>query len=151
METTRELFSSHKIRCTSQRKAIYEGLCRHGHHPTAEELFHSVCPRTARLSLATVYNTLEALCGAGLARKLPTDHGTSRYDSDTSDHVHILYREDDAIRDVPQDLCREAMAELRASVVADIERRMGVQVDGVTVQLLAHRAAPAPAPAQPPA
>ncbi len=140
-QTTRDLFSRHKIRCTAQRKAIYEALCRHGHHPTAEELFHAVCPQTARLSLATVYNTLEALCGSGLARKLPTDQGTCRYDADMSDHVHVLIRDDDAIRDAPAELCHRAMAELRASVVGDIERRMGVRVDRMTVQLVAHRAA----------
>ena len=56
------------------------------------------------MSLATVYNALEAMCRAGMCRKLPTTSGSIRYDADTSDHPHLRLRENGAIEDVPHDL-----------------------------------------------
>ncbi len=91
--TTRDLFARHNLRCTTQRRALYETRCEQPDHPTAEELFRLVRPHIARLSLATVYNTLEALCREGLARRLPTGNGCCRYDADTSDHLHVRFRE----------------------------------------------------------
>ncbi|MHC5025066.1 MAG: Fur family transcriptional regulator, partial [Planctomycetota bacterium] len=99
MDSTRELFNKHELRCTTQRVAVFETLRACTSHPTAEELFRLVRPRMDRLSLATVYNTLEALCGAGLARKIATVDGTSRYDGDTSDHVHVRMRDAAEIAD----------------------------------------------------
>jgi len=73
--TTRELFAKHSLRCTRQRMAVYEALLSCDSHPTAEELFRLVKPRTERLSLATIYNTLEALEDVGLVRRMPTTDG----------------------------------------------------------------------------
>ncbi|MEE8459867.1 MAG: transcriptional repressor, partial [Phycisphaerales bacterium] len=75
MSTTRQLLAGHGIRCTPQRRALYEALRGTKSHPTAEELYRIVKPATERLSRATVYNTLEMLCEVGLARKLPSSRG----------------------------------------------------------------------------
>ncbi len=139
MPTTRELFACHKLRCTCQRRALYEALVQNGNHPTAEELFRLVKPRTSRLSRATVYNTLETLCKVGLARKLPSGNGSCRYDADTSEHLHICFREDGEIRDVPGELGTQLIDQLPRSVIAEIEARLGVAVDGLNIQLLARR------------
>jgi len=94
-----------------------------------------VQPQAAGISRATVYNTLEALCKAGLARQLPTTNGCCRYDADTSDHLHVRLSDTSEIRDVPADLGERLMANLPKDVLAEIERRMGVRINAVTVQL----------------
>ncbi len=139
MGTIRNLFADRNLRCTTQRLAIYEALCQRMDHPTAEELYRMVKPQTQRLSLATVYNTLEALCRAGLARKMSTGNGCCRYDADTTEHVHLLFRESGEIHDVPDELGCRVLDDLRQKVVAEIERRMGVKVEGLDIQLVARR------------
>jgi len=137
MNCTKELFQRHHLRCTQQRLAIYEALKESQSHPTADALFNMVKPRTQRLSLATVYNTLEALCEAGLVRKLPTTNGCCRYDADITPHLHLRCTDTGEIRDVPDDLSRELMDQLPQEVLKSIERTMGVKIDRVNVQIMA--------------
>ena len=139
MLTTRELFACHKLRCTCQRRALYEALVQNRNHPTAEELYQYDKPRTNRLSRATVYNTLETLCKIGLARKLPSGNGSCRYDADTREHLHICFREDGRICDVPSELGTRLIDRLPRSVIEEIESRLGVAVDGLNIQLLVRR------------
>lgn len=141
MIPTRELFSQHSLRCTRQRQALYEALHACKSHPTAEELFHMVRAQSKRLSLATVYNTLEALCNAGLAKKLPLTNGSCRYDADTSDHLHLRLRDTAEIRDVPADLGRRLIEDLPADVLEQIEEQLGVRIEGVNIQLTGSRRA----------
>ena len=136
MTITRELFRRHDLRCTAQRQALYDALRASKLHPTAEELYHEVRQHTSRLSLATVYNTLEALCRAGLARKLPVIEGCCRYDGDTSDHLHIRIGDTCEIRDVPHELGRELLDKLPAETLAEIERATGVDIERVSIQLV---------------
>ncbi len=139
VSTTRELFAGHRIRCTPQRRALYEALLGTKSHPTAEELYRIVKPATERLSRATVYNTLEMLCEAGLARKLPSNRGCCRYDADLSEHLHICFREDGSIRDLPDDLGEKLIRHISQDVIAEIEGRLGIGIDGISIQLLARR------------
>lgn len=139
MISTRDLFSHHSLRCTTQRVALFEALSVCKSHPTAEELFSLVKPGMNSLSLATVYNTLEALCEAGLARKMPTPRGICRYDANMSEHLHVRYQDTGEIRDVPHELGAKLLEKLPHSVIAEIEREMGVAIDGVSVQLIGRR------------
>jgi Fur family peroxide stress response transcriptional regulator len=145
MCSIRELFAGRRLRCTAQRRALYESLLRDNHHPTAEELHRRVKPQMDRLSLATVYNTLEALCKAGLARKLPTNNGRCRYDADTSEHMHVCFRDDGVIEDLPDELGDRLIRQLPRSVISQIERELDVEVDGLNVQLLVRRTGSGPA------
>ncbi len=142
MPTTRELFAGHSIRCTTQRRALYEALRGTKRHPTAEELFRIVKPGTEHLSRATVYNTLEILCDVGLAQKLPSNKGCCRYDADVSEHLHICDREDGSIRDVPEDLGEKLTGHIPQAVIAEIEDRLGIDIEAVSIQLLARRQDP---------
>ncbi len=140
--TTRRLFERHDLRCTAQRQALYETLRQCKCHPTAEELHRLVEPESGRISLATVYNTLEALCSAGLARKLPTTDGCCRYDGDTSPHLHVRFADSDEIADVPEDLSRQLLDRLPHQVIEEIEQRLGIRIDAMNIQLLASRDEP---------
>jgi Fe2+ or Zn2+ uptake regulation protein len=144
MSSIRELFAGRHLRCTAQRRALYEALLRENGHPSAEELYRQVKPEMSRLSLATVYNTLEALCKVGLARKLPTNNGCCRYDADTREHLHVCFREDGAIADLPDELGHRLLQQLPRSVVEQIERDLDVEVDGLNLQLLVRRTRPGP-------
>ncbi len=138
MLSTCELFAGNNIRCTTQRRALYEALVATDSHPTAEELDRMVKSTTDRLSLATVYNTLETFCKAGLARKLPSN-GCCRYDGDVSRHLHLCFREDGTIQDVPAELGEKLIRELPDTIIAEIARTLGVEIEGINIQLLARR------------
>ena len=139
MVSIRTLFEQHNLRCTSQRQAVYAALRESTDHPTAEELFRRVRPGTDKLSLATVYNTLEVLCRVGLCRRLATTNGCCRYDGNVSDHMHVRLSDTGEIADVPDDLSRELMNGVCGDVLKEIERRLGVEVEGLSVQILARR------------
>lgn len=134
----RALFEQHGLRCTRQRQVLYEALAATKSHPTADELFQSVKACEDGLSLATVYNTLEAFSEVGLVRRIPcaVGSGACRFDADTSDHVHLAMA-DGRIQDVPHDLSERLLAGIPGSAVLDLERRMGVRVGGLTVQVVA--------------
>jgi Fur family transcriptional regulator, peroxide stress response regulator len=136
----REIFDRHELRCTRQREQIYIALTETRSHPTAEELFQMVAAdsREPTLSLATVYNALEAFTECGLVRRIPcpTGSGACHYDADTSEHVHLAMQ-DGQLVDVPTDLSRELLNHLPAPVLAELERRMGVRIRGVSVQIVA--------------
>ena len=147
MEPTRDLFFRHSLRCTKQRLALYDALRQCKNHPTAEGLFQMVQPRIDCLSRATVYNTLEALCKAGLAQQLTNANGCCRYDADTSDHLHFRVRNSGEVRDVPPELGTPLLDSLPRAVLDAIERQMHVRIESVTIQLsgidaFAGRAAP---------
>ena len=125
--------------CTAKGRALYEELMGTRSHPTAGELYRIVKPASQRHSRATVYNTLETLCEVGLARKLPSNRGCCRYDADVSEHLHICFREDGAIRDLPDDLGEKLIRHISQDVIAEIEDRLGIGIDGISIQVLARR------------
>lgn len=132
----REMFQRSDLRCTRQRELVYGALCEMMTHPTAEELFARV--HDEGLSLATVYNTLEAMTAAGLCSRIPcpTGAGACRYDAVTRPHAHVTTPEG-RVLDLPADLSERLMAGVPPDLVAEIERRMGVRVDRVNVQVVA--------------
>lgn len=141
MVSIRSLFEQHNLRCTSQRLAVYAALRESKDHPTAEELFRRVRPGTGKLSLATVYNTLEVLCRVGLCNRMATTNGSCRYDADVSEHMHVRLTDTGEIADVPDDLGEHLLNGVSNDVLREIERRLGVRIDGVSVQIHARRAA----------
>ena len=101
-----ELFAKHNLRCTKQRKAILNALTASRCHPTADELYRQVQDALPGVSLATVYNTLEAFNDAGLISKLP-DAGNicfSRYDAHRDPHTHLRDRCTGKVADAPDDI-----------------------------------------------
>jgi Fe2+ or Zn2+ uptake regulation protein len=139
METSvRDLLASRGLRCTLQREMLYTALMASKVHPTAEELHEAVNRALSAdpISLATVYNTLEAFTSHGLARRIaPTQAGSTaafRYDADTSNHTHVVLA-DGSIRDLPTDLSERVLSQIPPEVVEEVERRMGVKVHRIGV------------------
>jgi Fur family peroxide stress response transcriptional regulator len=132
----RDVLDRNGLRCTRQREVIYEALAATKSHPTAEELFHSVRPLEPGLSLATVYNTLDALSACGLVRRLPCPSGSGacRFDAVTQDHVHISLG-DGRIMDAPDDLSGRLLGSIPPAVIAELEQRLGVRVRGLSLRV----------------
>ena len=135
---TRTLFARKGLRCTRQRAEIFDALAATKSHPTAEELFQMVRKRRPQLglSLATVYNTLEALCAASLCRKLPptTSDGGARYDADLHEHLHLA-TDDGRVLDVPDDLGVKLIESIPRTLLDAVETRMGVRIKSVRISL----------------
>lgn len=150
MSRVGELFRRHNIRNTAQRRAIFSALEATEEHPTAGELHRQLAHLRPSVSLATVYNTLDLFTRKGLVRRyLATGGGraagtsgrdeAARYDADVGSHLHII-DDDGKLRDVPADLARALIDGLPASVLEQIEDRMGVRIDRVRIELAATRA-----------
>ena len=131
-----ELFAAHDLRCTRQRRAIYEALCRSISHPTADELYQDVVPVVDGLSLATVYNTLEVLCNVGLAHKLPGTNGSAQYDDNTEHHLHVRCEQSGEVRDVPDELGNKLLDRIPQEVLDGIESSMGFKINQVQIELV---------------
>lgn len=135
-----ELFAEHGLRCTRQRRALYEALMATNKHPTADELFATVSTAQDhaqhKISLATVYNTLEAFCQAGLAIKLPGKGSCSRYDASTHNHLHMRDTHTGQVIDAPNDISRTLMANLPQNVLDQIESQLGFKVNQVQIELV---------------
>jgi Fur family transcriptional regulator, peroxide stress response regulator len=112
LERTAEALQSKGFRLTPHREAVHAYLASVDHHPTAEEVYLAVKGQGSRLSLATVYNALEALVEAGLASKLAFGDGSARYDIRTDQHDHIHCIGCGMLRDLPPLLKRESLGEV---------------------------------------
>ncbi len=132
------LFAAAGLRCTRQRKAVYEALAAAQDHPTADDLYRIVAHRLPGMSLATVYNTLEALCRAELVRKLPGAgaNGSARYDVNDEEHVHLRCRHSGEVADAPHDLSRQVVSLIPRQVLEQIEQRTGFKVSQVQIELV---------------
>ena len=140
MDDPRATFHLHGLRCTRQREILYGALCATRCHPTAEELFQSVRDADPGLSLATVYNTLDAFTRCGLVRRIATE-SAARYDADLTPHVHLV-RDDGRVSDVPDEVGRLILERLRPEDVRAVERATGVAIDHVSVRVMARASRP---------
>lgn len=147
-DPTETLFAQHGLRCTRQRRTLYQALAASREHPTADELFRQVCHQAPRMSLATVYNTLEAFCQAGLARKLPGTgaNGSARYDAVRDEHLHVQCQRTGAIADVPSDLSRRILERISPKLLRQVESQLGFKINQVQIELVGEFQSP---PTQP--
>lgn len=79
-----------KVRMTPQRHAILEFLFSAPSHPTADEIYKALEGKFPNMSVATVYNNLRVFKEVGLVRELTYGDSSSRFDSNTSDHYHVI-------------------------------------------------------------
>lgn len=131
-------FSEHGLRCTRQRRAIFNALSVCKDHPTADELYKLVKSGDDKLSLATVYNTLEAFCAAGLAFKLAccVGNGSTRYDAAGDDHMHLRCRRTGQIADVPDDIGKRILDHIPTDLLKELQDRTGFKVNKIQLDLL---------------
>ena len=80
-------------RMTAQRQHVYDVLMEKKTHPTAEEVFIRAKKGMPDISMATVYNCLDALVSCHLVRQVNQDRTATRYCSNMREHHHF-YCED---------------------------------------------------------
>ena len=78
------------LRSTPQREIVYNILLQKRDHPTADELYARVRAEMPTISLATVYNCLEALVQCQLVRAVNFERGPTRYCPNLEPHAHFL-------------------------------------------------------------
>lgn len=88
------------LKLTPQRFAVLDYLIRNHTHPTADQITARLNNRFPRASRATIYNTLHALCEAGLVRELYVDGAVARYDALIEPHHHFVCRACGTLEDV---------------------------------------------------
>ena len=99
-------------------------------HPTADDVFTTVRHEIPDISLATVYKSLEALVGCGLAVKLTYGDGSARYDGRTDPHPHARCLDCGAVLDVP--------GRLDQAVLTGLGPPRGFAVEGYRLELVGH-------------
>src|SRR5678815_1601794 len=77
------------LRRTPQREHVYDVLLQKKDHPTAEEVFIRAKKGMPEISMATVYNCLDALVNCGLVRQVNQDRSATRYCSNLRKHHHF--------------------------------------------------------------
>jgi len=136
----RESLETAGLRCTAQRMAVFEELRRAEAHPTAEEVFHAVRARMPKISLATVYKSLEALVAVGVAYRLTTGDGTqaARYDARCDHHYHFRCLQTGAVHDLPTRFDPELIAKLDPSLPGYLDHQ-GFRLTGYRLELLGYQ------------
>lgn len=87
------------IKLTKQRVALASLLFNlPSGHITAEELHDETKKNEFRISLATVYNTLNHFAVNGLIKTLQIDNQKTFFDTNTDHHYHYKYKE--KLRDI---------------------------------------------------
>jgi len=71
----REVLNTAGLRVTSQRALILEIVRRGQGHLDADEIYRQARRKQPRLSLSTVYRTLQTLKKLGLVEEVPFDEG----------------------------------------------------------------------------
>ena len=88
-EQLNERLATRGFRFTPQREHVYAVLLRKRDHPTAEEVFIRAKREMPDISLATVYNCLDALVECGLARQVTLERGATRFCPNMREHCHF--------------------------------------------------------------
>jgi Fur family iron response transcriptional regulator len=88
------------IRVTDQRLQIASILLGAPQHLSAEQVAEALRRGGARVSKATVYNTLNLLAASGLIRQLTLDGSCAWFDSNVEPHYHFHDKQTGALSDV---------------------------------------------------
>lgn len=85
---------------TKQRREVLAVILAERDHPTANSVFARAQKRVPTISLATVYNCLDALVSHGLVRQVNFERESSRYCANLADHCHFQDESSGQIHDV---------------------------------------------------
>jgi len=122
-------------RYTAQRQAVYAYLEQAEHHPTADQVFQAVRRRIPHISLATVYNALEALVESQLASKMTNGAGSARYDCGGDEHYHLRDLKTGEVRDLPIDFDARLLDKLNPRLIKKLAQD-GFQVTGYRLEVI---------------
>lgn len=138
-DTLRQSLEAAGLRCTPQRFAVYDQLCRFPDHPTAEDVFQAVRREIPKISLATVYKALEALVTVGAASRLSADDatGSARYDARSEAHYHFRCLRTGSVHDLPTRFDPDLLAKLDPHLAEQLQSQ-GFRVTGYRLELVGY-------------
>jgi Fe2+ or Zn2+ uptake regulation protein len=136
LDDVRSALQKAGCRFTEQRGAVWRYLASVETHPTAEQVYRAVRRQIPQISLATVYNALEALVEARLATKITSGDGCARYDCRGEDHYHLRDVETGEVRDLPAQFDQELLEKLDPQLVERLAQQVGFQVTGYRLEVL---------------
>ena len=88
------------FRFTPQRQHVYSILLGKRDHPTAEQVFMRAKTQMPDISMATVYNCLDALVKCGLVRQVTLDRGATHFCPNMTEHCHFYCDHCDRVFDI---------------------------------------------------
>tara|TARA_B100000686_G_C16695705_1_gene920371 strand:- start:590 stop:1033 length:444 start_codon:yes stop_codon:yes gene_type:complete len=95
------------LRPTRQRLALAKLLLEDNYrHVTAEQLHGEATDAGIKVSLATVYNTLHQFTNAKLLREVVVESGRAYFDTNTSEHHHLLNEDTGELFDIAEENIR---------------------------------------------
>jgi Fur family peroxide stress response transcriptional regulator len=95
-----ERLATSGFRFTPQRQHVYNVLLQRRDHPTVEEVFIRSKNQMPDISMATVYNCLDALVKCGLVRHVNLERSATRYCPNMKEHCHFYCDDCGGIFDV---------------------------------------------------
>lgn len=95
--------NSQKLRKTPERFEILNSVMECNGHFDADSLYNMLEKKAYHVSKATVYNTIELLCAAGIVRKLLFDTHQARYELAEQTHSHLVCTQCGEIREIDLD------------------------------------------------
>lgn len=99
-----DLLKAHGLRTTVPRLCLADLLFAQGNrHVTAEKLHGEARVAGLKVSQATIYNTLNQFCDAGLLREVQVDQARSYFDTNLEAHHHFYVEDEGRLIDIPQD------------------------------------------------
>jgi Fe2+ or Zn2+ uptake regulation protein len=98
-QITQQLAAS-GIRLTRQREEVLGILLQKRDHPTAAEVFLRAKRHMPSISLATIYNCLEALVQSGLVKQVNLDRAPTRFCPNLLEHSHFFCERCGSVSDV---------------------------------------------------
>lgn len=131
-ERMKQIFREVGIRLTQQRLLIYRELVSRCDHPDVERLYHSIKPRLPKISLFTVYRTMNKLEDADLIHRVVTWKGHARYDGNIEEHAHFLCEKCGKVEDIVMKPECEGMLDHAKSCVKGCEiHRVNILMTGI--------------------
>ena len=120
-----------RMSVTPQRMAIYRALLESEDHPSPETLFGRVRAKMPSISLATIYNVLDALVELGLSLEVAAVSGIKRYDANLEKHHHLVCTHCGTIVDFYDRDLDGVAAPRRAKLGGFVAETVTIQVLGV--------------------
>lgn len=99
-QNIRHFLLMHNVNPTRQRLAIAACMFNKQQHLSAENILEQVNLDDIQVSKATVYNTLRLFVEQGMLREVVIDPLRTLFDTNITDHHHILNTETGEIRDI---------------------------------------------------
>lgn len=116
--------AEHGVQATPQRLDVAEVVFARPQHLSADQIIAAIRATGARVSKATVYNTLNLFCEKGLLRTVEIDPTRQFYDSTSTPHHHFYNVDTGELTDIPHE---------DVELTVNAELPPGTQTDGVDV------------------